>query len=87
MNCRHCKKSRAYRPRRLCGRCFDRRDIRDLYPSASKYGQHGSGLNTFNAPLASFPTMAWPGTPEKIAVLQLRAAMGQQLFHPLDGRG
>lgn len=32
------------------------------------------------------PVDALPGTPEKVAVLEKRAAHGEQLFHPADGR-
>jgi hypothetical protein len=32
------------------------------------------------------PTIALPGTEEKIQVMIERAARRQQLFHPLDGR-
>jgi hypothetical protein len=31
------------------------------------------------------PTAARPGTPEKVAVLEERAAAGLRLFHPMDG--
>jgi hypothetical protein len=37
-------------------------------------------------PFAKEPTAALPGTPEKIAVLVLRAASFEQLFHPRDVR-
>jgi hypothetical protein len=31
------------------------------------------------------PTAALPGTPEKVAILEERARMRQELWHPLDG--
>lgn len=33
------------------------------------------------------PTQAAPGTPEKIAVMEARAQLGLDLFHPSDARG
>lgn len=36
-------------------------------------------------PLPATPTLALPGSPEKLAVLEARAAAGVQLFHPRDG--
>lgn len=32
------------------------------------------------------PTAAAPGTPEKVAVLEARAAKGQRLWNPADAR-
>jgi hypothetical protein len=32
------------------------------------------------------PTTAAPGTPEKLAVLESRAAAGLAIFHPADAR-
>jgi hypothetical protein len=42
------------------------------------------GLSPRARPLPSSPTAALPGSPEKIAVLEQRALLGQQLFHPDD---
>ncbi len=33
------------------------------------------------------PTTALPGTPEKVAVIERRRELGQQLFHPDDAQG
>jgi hypothetical protein len=33
------------------------------------------------------PTAALPGTEEKVAELERRAALGLELFHPEDARG
>ena len=35
------------------------------------------------APTAA-PTAALPGTPEKVAILEERARLGQELWHPAD---
>ncbi len=44
------------------------------------------GNFTGSAPLPSAPTTAAPGTPEKLAVLEMRAKMKQAIFHPADAR-
>jgi hypothetical protein len=36
------------------------------------------------APLPAAPTGHGPGTPQKVAAMEARAAAGQALFHPLD---
>jgi hypothetical protein len=36
------------------------------------------------APLPDMPTDALPGTAEKVNVMQARARLAQQLFHPDD---
>jgi hypothetical protein len=55
-----------------------------LYPSTSKFARRG--VSDFNGEtiLASKPTDALPGTPEKVAVLEERARLGLSLWHPLD---
>lgn len=37
-------------------------------------------------PLPYTPTLAAPGTPEKMAIMSYRGRMKQQLFHPADAR-
>jgi hypothetical protein len=85
MKCRHCRKARVSRPRGLCWGCFYTPRVRKLYPSTSKFARlgHGGGFNG-HAPLPAFPTVALPGTPEKIAVLEERARLRQCLWHPDD---
>jgi hypothetical protein len=85
MLCRHCQKVKSNRPRGLCWSCYYTPGIRELYPSTSKFARRG--VRDFNgrARLPE-PTSALPGTPEKVAVLELRARLGQQLWHPLDAR-
>lgn len=43
-------------------------------------GQGGKDM----PPLPDHPTIAQPGSPEKIEVLTGRASRGEMLFHPLD---
>ena len=82
--CRHCRRAPVTRARGLCYRCYYGRGVRALYPSTSKFARHG--VEDFNgrALLPPFPTPAMPGTPEKIAILQQRASLGVELWHPDD---
>ena len=77
--CRHCNRTVARRPRGLCSHCYN--TVRDLYPSASKFSRRGVDAAT-RPPDA--PTDARPGTPEKVAALERRAALGQHLWHDND---
>ncbi len=82
-SCRHCKRGKVNRPRGLCLRCYYTPGVKDLYPSTSKYARRGV-MNVAGVPPEPEPTAAWPGTPEKLSVLEARAAAGQSLFHSLD---
>ena len=84
--CRHCQKCKVNRPRGLCWSCYYTDGVKELYPSTSKYARRGVGNFNGNAPLPE-PTSAAPGTPEKMAVLEMRAKLKQALWHPLDARG
>lgn len=84
--CRHCVKCKVNRPRGLCWSCYYTPGVKEQYPSTSKYARRGVGNFTGNAPLPSAPTTAAPGTPEKLAVLEMRAKMKQAIFHPADAR-
>jgi len=85
--CRHCSRtSVGYRPRGLCWGCYYTPGVKELFPSTSKYARRGVGNLTGKAPLPSAPTTATPGTPEKLAVIERRALLKQQLFHPADAR-
>jgi len=81
--CRHCGRAKVCRPRGLCWSCYYRPGVRDLYPSTSKFVRRGCGV-TGSGTLSRRPTAAQPGTPEKIRVLQRRAAAGLSLWHPRD---
>jgi hypothetical protein len=86
MLCRHCQKVKSNRPRGLCWSCYYTPGVRDLYPSTSKFARRG--VQDFNGKtrLPAEPTNALPGTPEKVAVLEMRARLGVSLWHPLDAR-
>ena len=55
-----------------------------MYPSTSKFARRGNGIGNRVTPLPAMPTMAMPGTPEKIEVLTERFARGETLWHPKD---
>lgn len=80
--CRHCCKYKVNRPRGLCWRCYYSPLISSLYPSTSKFNRRHAD-RFMVAPLPE-PTVARPGTPEKLAVLENRARLGQSLFHKRD---
>jgi hypothetical protein len=58
--------------------------VRELYPSTSKFARRG--IDDFNgrARLAPEPTGALPGSAEKVAVLEQRARLRVELWHPRD---
>jgi hypothetical protein len=84
--CRHCGAEKVNRPRGLGWQCYYTPGVKELYPSTSKYARRGVGNVAGGVPLAAEPTTAVPGTPEKLAVLQRRAADGRAIFHPADAR-
>jgi hypothetical protein len=76
------------RPRGLCWTCYYEPGVKDQYPSDSKYARRGVGKESDGpeGELDIAPTAAEPGTPEKIAVMERRAAKGLSIFHPGDPR-
>lgn len=85
--CRHCRKRFINRPRGLCWGCYYAPGVKEMYPSTSKYARRGVGNLSGGVPLPLKPTTAAPGTPEKLAVMEARAAAGFAVFHPLDAPG
>ncbi len=83
MQCRHCQRTKANRPRGLCWSCYYRPGVRDLFPSTSKFARRGIADYCGKAIMPE-PTDALPGTLEKVEVLEARARRGQALWHPLD---
>jgi hypothetical protein len=83
MLCRNCNRVPSNRPRGLCWSCYYRPGVRERFPSTSKFARRGVG--DFNGPAAlPEPTDAPPGSPEKVAILEERARLGQALWHPHD---
>lgn len=81
--CKHCRKSKVNRPRGLCWTCYYTPGVKDRYEPTSAKGRRGVP-NFYGARPLPEPTTAAPGTPEKMAVLEARAAACQALWHPLD---
>lgn len=84
--CKHCGKCKVNRPRGLCWSCYYTDGVKDLYPSTSKYARRGVGNGNGKATPAPLPTAYAPGSPEKMAVLEMRARNRQALWHPLDAQ-
>jgi uncharacterized protein YlaI len=85
VKCLFCGLVRAAHGRGLCSRHFKNKDIRNLYDRIQECGARRSEPD-FTGPsrIATEPTFARPGSPEKIAVMIERASLGLSLFHPLD---
>lgn len=81
--CRHCSRHVCCRSRGLCSRCWNVSTVRLLFPATGNTGRRGVTKTSGRMPR---PTAALPGTPEKVAVLESRAAAGQRLHHPRDAR-
>ncbi|GEM_PF-286348 len=84
MICRSCNKVRANRPRGLCYCCYYNPEVRNLFPSTSKFAKKGAGVDVTTSVLSLEPTRAIPGTEEKIRILMERATNGLCLWHPMD---
>ncbi len=84
--CKHCNKSKVNRPRGLCWGCYYTEGVKDQYPSTSKYARRGVGNGNASVAATPLPTAYAPGSPEKMAVLEMRARNRQALWHPLDAQ-
>jgi hypothetical protein len=84
MVCRHCGLKKAGRPRGLCWTCYQTPSIREQYASLSKFGRRGIHDFYGLGHLPETSTSALPGSPEKVAVLRLRASRHESLWHPHD---
>ena len=85
MNCRHCQRRRANRPRGLCWTCYHAPGVREQFPSTSKFTRRGVGHQCLGQEMPA-PTSALPGTEAKVAILEERARLGQCLWHPQDAQ-
>ncbi|MBX9677160.1 MAG: hypothetical protein K2X38_00255 [Gemmataceae bacterium] len=82
--CRHCNRRPVGRPRGLCWVCYYEPGVRQLYPSESIFARRSFGNVYRAAPLPPSPTVAAPGSPEKVRILMERARAGVSLWHPRD---
>lgn len=80
--CRHCNKDRGTYPRGLCWNCYYRPEVRSQFSLLKK----STTLVTNSAKKLPEPTIAAPGSKEKIAILIKRAEAGEMLWHPLDAK-
>lgn len=84
--CRHCSKVAVLRPRGLCNTHYDDVAVRCLYPVCeSNPGGSVSDTNRTPAP-PTVPTLAAPGTADKIRAMRTRFERGEGVFHPADAR-
>lgn len=85
--CRHCRRKPYNRPRHLCWSCYEDKDTRKMYESASKFARRSDVLEKNGpAPPPQKPTDAPPGSDAKVEVLEARAKAGECLFHEADAR-
>lgn len=87
--CRHCKQMRLLRPRDLCSTHYEDLAIRALYPTRrAPSNNRGAGLDDVPGvvpySLPPSPTLAAPGTEEKLRVMAERLKKRQSLSHPDD---
>lgn len=86
-HCVNCnKKCRLYR-HFLCWKCGQIQEVRDKFKVYSKYSKTGSGLSGVESWDGWHPTEAKPGSYRKMAVMRIRAGLGQPLHHPRDAVG
>lgn len=88
--CRHCRQrpASATRSRRgLCWTCSKVAAVRALYPSTSKYACAGVGISNARRLPPESATTARPGSPDKLAELERRAAAELGLWHEDDSDG
>lgn len=89
LRCKHCgDKFNRLTARGLCfQRCGRDRSVWVKYPAPKNAAaQDASVLEGKRKKPLPEPTDTLPGTPEKVAVLEERAALGQRLFHPKDAK-
>ena len=82
--CRHCFLVRYPHARGLCRTCHETPAIRRMYPTFRPTGPNGLKHGTL--PQAPEPTLAMPGSLEKVAVMEARVGAGFACFHELDAR-
>lgn len=86
MMCRHCNGREATRARGLCWRCSFNPEIRELYPKSSHHMARRAEVQDFcGGYTLPDPCPHPPASPEKLAVLEARAAAGLSLWNPDDG--
>lgn len=82
--CRHCCRKRANRPKGLCWTCYYAPGVKERYGHIAPCGRRSDVPDFCRAAPLPAPTLALPGSEEKIAVLADRARKGLALHHPRD---
>lgn len=80
--CRHCRRTRANRPKGLCWSCYHTPDVRALTPPVSKFGRRSDIPTVARGRLPEPAVGVMPGSAEKVVLMCRRAAAGLALFHP-----
>lgn len=82
--CRHCDRPRnKHAGRGLCLRCYKDKNTRSQYDQLKKVIlEKGHGLRSPSG--QPEPTLALPGTEDKITALEKRARSGKELWHKQD---
>jgi hypothetical protein len=70
--------------RGLCWSCYWTPGIREQFPSLSKFSQWCNEPTPVRSLVPVEPTLALPGSAEKIAVLTARFGQQQTLWHECD---
>ena len=84
--CRHCKRRKYSKSRGLCFKCHSDLSIRESYSCVNpRKDTPGRWMNP--NPKLGKPTLARPGSAEKLCVFEERVKLGLSLFHPEDARG
>jgi hypothetical protein len=84
VRCRHCRRVRPKYRRGLCWECYRIPAILRRMPPKSQRAGFRESLAPGYRQLPATPTAAWPGSEEKIKVMERRVARGEYLYHPLD---
>lgn len=82
--CRNCSRYAISRPRKLCWTCYYTPGVKERFP---KETSDAFIVDNTTKPLPKEPTMARPGTEEKIQVFRERIMRGEHLHHPDDYKG
>jgi hypothetical protein len=89
--CRHCRRAAGKRFRRgLCWKCYGTPEIRSQYtalPGGFISDPQLSAAAKRKLLRSWKQTTAFPGTPEKVQILEDRVRLRQPLWHPLDNNG
>jgi hypothetical protein len=84
MYCRNCLRRKANRPRGLCVPCYYTPSVLARFPVTSKFAPRSFGhVGGYRLPV---PALVFPGTEEKLAIMEQRARAGESLFHPDEPR-